>query len=135
MTISSASAISSTKSSSANSANVSIEDFLKILTAQLNNQDPLKPVDNQEFVAQIAQFANLEQTRQLNEKLDSMLGNQASTQALGLLGKTVDINVNGTPFSGTVSALSLSSGQPLMTVTSGGRFQSNVNLSQIINIR
>jgi flagellar basal-body rod modification protein FlgD len=134
MTISSASAVSSTRGAS-NSANVSIEDFLKILTAQLNNQDPLKPVDNQEFVAQIAQFANLEQTRQLNEKLDGMLSNQASTQALGLLGKTVDINVNGVPFSGTVSALSLTSGQPLMTVTSGARFQSNINLSQIINIR
>ena len=119
----------------AQSGNIGIQDFLKILTSQLNNQDPLKPVDNQEFVAQIAQFANLEQTRQLNEKLDSMLGNQASTQALGLLGKTVDINVNGTPFTGTVSALSLTSGQPLMTVTSGGRFQSDVNLTQIINIR
>ena len=134
MTISSASAVSSTRGAS-NSANVSIEDFLKILTAQLNNQDPLKPVDNQEFVAQIAQFANLEQTRQLNEKLDGMLSNQASTQALGLLGKTVDINVNGVPFSGTVSALSLTSGQPLMTVTAGARSQSNINLSQIINIR
>ncbi|HEY0589176.1 MAG TPA: flagellar hook capping FlgD N-terminal domain-containing protein [Pseudoduganella sp.] len=134
MTISSASAVNSTRGTS-NSANVSIEDFLKILTAQLNNQDPLKPVDNQEFVAQIAQFANLEQTRQLNEKLDGMLSNQASTQALGLLGKTVDINVNGAPFSGTVSALSLASGQPLMTVTSGARSQSNINLSQIINIR
>jgi flagellar basal-body rod modification protein FlgD len=134
MTISSASAVNSTRGTS-NSANVSIEDFLKILTAQLNNQDPLKPVDNQEFVAQIAQFANLEQTRQLNEKLDGMLSNQASTQALGLLGKTVDINVNGAQFSGTVSALSLASGQPLMTVTSGARSQSNINLSQIINIR
>lgn len=134
MTISSASAVNSTRGTS-NSANVSIEDFLKILTAQLNNQDPLKPVDNQEFVAQIAQFANLEQTRQLNEKLDGMLSNQASTQALGLLGKTVDISVNGAPFSGTVSALSLASGQPLMTVTSGARSQSNINLSQIINIR
>jgi len=134
MTISSASAVNSTRGTS-NSANVSIEDFLKILTAQLNNQDPLKPVDNQEFVAQIAQFANLEQTRQLNEKLDGMLSNQASTQALGLLGKTVDINVNGAPFSGTVSALSLATGQPLMTVTAGARSQSNINLSQIINIR
>lgn len=134
MTISSASAVNNTRGTS-NSANVSIEDFLKILTAQLNNQDPLKPVDNQEFVAQIAQFANLEQTRQLNEKLDGMLSNQASTQALGLLGKTVDITVNGAPFSGTVSALSLASGQPLMTVTSGARSQSNINLSQIINIR
>jgi flagellar basal-body rod modification protein FlgD len=134
MTISSASAVNSTRGTS-NSANVSIEDFLKILTAQLNNQDPLKPVDNQEFVAQIAQFANLEQTRQLNEKLDGMLSNQASTQALGLLGKTVDISVNGAPFSGTVSALSLASGQPLMTVTSGARSQNNINLSQIINIR
>jgi flagellar basal-body rod modification protein FlgD len=64
------------------SSNISIQDFLKILTAQLNNQDPLKPVDNEEFVAQIAQFATLEQSRQLNEKIDNLLSVQSSVQSL-----------------------------------------------------
>lgn len=118
------------------SSNIGIQDFLKILTAQLNNQDPLKPVDNQEFVAQIAQFATLEQSRQLNEKIDNMLLVQSSTQSIGLLGKTVDINVNGVLLSGRVTALGLDSGQPLLTVTpSAGQPRDGITLSQVINIR
>lgn len=118
------------------SSNIGIEDFLKILTAQLNNQDPLKPVDNQEFVAQIAQFANLEQSRQLNVKIDELLSVQSSTQSVGLLGRTVDINLNGFLVTGTVSALSLASGAPLLTIrTASGAFQENVTFSQITNIR
>lgn len=122
--------------SAAQSSNIGIQDFLKILTAQLNNQDPLKPVDNQEFVAQIAQFATLEQSRQLNEKIDNMLLMQSSTQSIGLLGKTVDVNVNGVTLSGRVTALGLESGQPLLTVTpSVGQPQGGITLSQVINIR
>ena len=134
MTISSATVAGA--ASAGQSSNIGIQDFLKILTAQLNNQDPLKPVDNQEFVAQIAQFATLEQSRQLNEKIDNMLSVQSSTQSIGLLGKTVDVNLNGVMVTGRVSALSLDSGQPLLTVTTGdNKFQDGITLSQIINIR
>lgn len=120
----------------AQSSNIGIQDFLKILTAQLNNQDPLKPVDNQEFVAQIAQFATLEQSRQLNDKIDNMLLVQSSTQSIGLLGKTVDVNLNGVLVSGRVTALALDSGQPLLTLTnSSGQSQDGITLSQVINIR
>ena len=93
MTISTAAAVGSPQASQ--SSNIGIEDFLKILTSQLNNQDPLKPVDNQEFVAQIAQFATLEQSRQLNAKIDSLLSVQSSTQSIGLLGRTVDFTQSG----------------------------------------
>jgi len=116
--------------------NIGIQDFLKILTAQLNNQDPLKPVDNQEFVAQIAQFATLEQSRQLNVKIDSLLSIQSSNQSIGLLGKTVDVSANGNLVSGRVTALSLASGQPRMTITTAaGEFLDNLPLSQLINVR
>src|SRR5450830_273976 len=109
------------------SSNISIQDFLKILTAQLNNQDPLKPVDNEEFVAQIAQFATLEQSRQLNVKIDDLLTVQSSQQSVGLLGKTVDVNQNGFIISGRVTALDVSSGSPMLTVTTAtGAFQSNI---------
>jgi flagellar basal-body rod modification protein FlgD len=122
--------------SASQSANIGIQDFLKILTTQLNNQDPLKPVENQEFVAQIAQFATLEQSRQLNVKIDSLLGVQSSLQSVGMLGRTIDVNLNGAPVSGRVTALDLSSGAPLMTVTtSTGAFQDNISLSQVTNIR
>ena len=120
----------------AQSGNIGIQDFLKILTSQLNNQDPLKPVDNQEFVAQIAQFATLEQSRQLNVKIDDLLTVQSSMQSVGLLGKTVDVNQNGFIVSGRVTALDVSSGSPSLTVTTAsGAFQNNVSPSQILNIR
>lgn len=118
------------------SGNIGIQDFLKILTSQLNNQDPLKPVDNQEFVAQIAQFATLEQSRQLNVKIDDLLTVQSSVQSVGLLGKTVDVNQNGFIVSGRVSALDVSSGSPMLTVTTAtGAFQNNISPSQLLNIR
>jgi flagellar basal-body rod modification protein FlgD len=117
------------------SASIGIQDFLKILTAQLNNQDPLKPVDNQEFVAQIAQFATLEQSRQLNQKIDSLLSVQSSVQSLSLLGRTVDANVNGFLITGKVTALDVSTGSQLLTVTTASSVESNISPSQIQNIR
>lgn len=120
----------------AQSSNIGIQDFLKILTSQLNNQDPLKPVDNQEFVAQIAQFATLEQSRQLNVKIDDLLTVQSSVQSMGLLGRTVDVNQNGFIISGKVTTLDVSSGAPMLTITTAaGAFQNNVSPSQILNIR
>jgi len=134
MAISSTAAVGS--SSLSQSSTIGIQDFLKILTSQLNNQDPLKPVDNQEFVAQIAQFATLEQSRQLNEKIDSLLTVQSSVQSLSLLGRTVDIDQNGFTVSGKVSALDVSTGNTLLTITTAtGGVQSNISPSQIQNIR
>ena len=128
---------STTAASSGNAAaGVSIEDFLKILTAQLNSQDPLKPVDNQEFVAQIAQFTNLEQTRQMNEKLASLLTLQSTTQWFGLLGRTVDVNLGGSTLSGQVSALSLAGEAPSLSITlASGQVQSSIGLADIVNVR
>lgn len=136
MAISSSAAVGSDTLSQ--SSNIGIQDFLKILTSQLNNQDPLKPVDNQEFVAQIAQFATLEQSRQLNVKIDQLLSTQSSVQSVGLLGRLVDVNQNGFIFSGKVSALDMSSGTPRLTVTStsaSGAFLDNIDLSQLLTIR
>lgn len=134
MTISAASATGSSETSQ--SSNIGIADFLKILTSQLNNQDPLKPVDNAQFIAQIAQFASLEQTRELNSKIDSVLSSQASSQSIGLLGKTVDAFFEGQLLTGKVTALSLATGQPALTVTtSSGAFQDGISLSQLVNIR
>lgn len=116
------------------STNIGIEDFLKILTAQLNNQDPLKPVDNQEFVAQIAQFANLEQSRQVNLKLDSLV-NTASVQPANLIGKLAVIQgSDGNLITGTVTEVSYQGGVPLLRLsTSSGQEIANIQFSQIVN--
>jgi flagellar basal-body rod modification protein FlgD len=68
-------------------------EFLKLLLAQLANQDPTKPVDNQAFVAQLATFSQLEQLQALGVKLDTMTIAQASStqiQVAGLVGKQVE---------------------------------------------
>jgi len=68
------------------------EDFLKLLVAQLENQDPLEPQSNTEFIAQLATFSSLEQQTVTNDKLDSVLSATVDMQQLAgidMLGKTV----------------------------------------------
>ena len=68
------------------------DEFLKLLTVQLNNQDPLKPVDQKKFAADLAQFSQLEQMANMNTKLESMQANKnAESKFYGasFLGKIV----------------------------------------------
>ncbi|CAN7566530.1 flagellar hook capping protein [Acidovorax sp. LjRoot129] len=112
------------------------EDFLKILLTQLTYQDPMKPVDNQQFLAQMAQFTSLEQTQQLNDRIGVLISNQAALQSVGLIGRTVDINSNGATVTGSVTALSLAGDSPLITVkTPAGVTLSNISLSQVTAVR
>lgn len=118
-------------------SNLGMQDFLKVLLTQLTYQDPLKPVDNQQFMAQMAQFTNLEQTQQLNTKIETLITNQAALQSVGLIGRTVDISTStGDTVSGKVSALSLAGDAPLLTVlTTAGATLSNISLSQVVAVR
>jgi len=115
---------------------IGIQDFLRILVAQLNNQDPLKPMDNQEFVTQLAQFTSLQQTQELNDKLGSLLSIQASTQSIGLLGKTVDIQTETGTASGTVSALNFVGGEPKLTIRlPNNSLLTDITLANLITVR
>lgn len=117
-------------------AGMGLQDLMKILLTQLTYQDPLKPMDNQEFVAQIAQFSALEANRQLNDKFDSLLAIQSSVQSIGLLNKQVDLASGPGSVSGQVTALTFKEGEPVLTVkTADGTFISDVRLGQIISIR
>jgi flagellar basal-body rod modification protein FlgD len=71
------------------------DDFMKLLLAQLKNQDPLKPLDGTDFAAQLAQFSSLEQLSNMNAELKNLSLNQASTnytQAINMIGKEVVAN-------------------------------------------
>jgi flagellar basal-body rod modification protein FlgD len=112
------------------------EEFLKILLTQLTYQDPLKPLDNQEFVAQLAQFSSLEQTQQLNTRIDTLLTIQSTTQAVALLSKTVDVTTSTGSTSGTVTTIRFDSGQPLLTIrTSDGAFLTDLSLDKVSLVR
>ena len=113
-----------------------LQDFLKILLTQLTYQDPLKPMDNQAFMAQMAQFTSLQQTQQLNTKLDALLSTQASLQSVGLLGRSVDIADASGTVTGSVIALSLAGQTPQLTVQlNNGTTLTGVSLSQIAAVR
>ena len=128
--------IGSTAATSTSRASLGQEDFLKVLTTQLSFQDPLKPLDNQQFMAQIAQFTTLEQAQQTNQSISQLVVNQAALQSVGLIGRTVDITTTTGPRTGTVTALSLSGSTPQLTVTtSTGETLTNVELAQISAIR
>lgn len=112
------------------------EDLFKILLTELSFQDPLEPMDNKEFIAQLAQFTNLEQTRQFNDKLDALLTVQAADQSIGLLGKTVEVKTETSPELGDVIAISFTEGSPIMTIRKpDGTFLSDIRLSQINSVK
>jgi len=115
---------------------VSQEDFIRLFLTQLNFQDPLEPVDNREFLAQLAQFTSVEQLRTLGENIDALLGVQASGQALGLLGRSVEVSTESGSVIGQVTTLNYRSGKPLLTVTqTNGNVLPDVSPSQVLIVR
>ncbi|MBC8724602.1 flagellar hook capping protein [Paraburkholderia sp. 31.1] len=118
------------------SIGLDMQSLLQIILTQLTYQDPLKPVDNFEFVSQLAQFTSLEQTRQITDKIDDLLSVQSATQTLGLLGHNVDVQTDTALLSGIVKSLSFKDSQPQLTIeTESGEFLTNANISQIVAVR
>ncbi|HBE03387.1 MAG: hypothetical protein A2096_03605 [Spirochaetes bacterium GWF1_41_5] len=66
------------------------DQFLKLLVTQLSHQNPLEPMDNKEFIAQMAQFSSLEQMSQLNKSMDSLLTGFEAMKSDSYLGKNVE---------------------------------------------
>jgi flagellar basal-body rod modification protein FlgD len=87
--------VDTTKTTSTNTAKGTLgkDDFLKLLLAQLNHQDPLNPADASQFASQLAQFSSLEQLTNVNDNLTSLKTSQESSnkfQAMGLIGKNIE---------------------------------------------
>ena len=110
--------------------------LLSIILTQLTYQDPLKPVDNFQFVSQLAQFSQLQQSQTLNDQISSLLAAQGASQATSLLGRTIDFTVSGTTLSGEVEGVSFTSGEPTVTIrTSNDQVISGVSIADIGNVR
>ena len=130
------SAVSPATSTSNAAFGLDFQSLLQIILTQLTYQDPLKPLDNFEFVSQLAQFSQLEQTQSLNDQITNLLAAQSATQATSLLGKTVDFTQGSTTSSGTVQAITFSNGSPSLTVNaSDGTVTPNVSISQITQVQ
>jgi flagellar basal-body rod modification protein FlgD len=122
------------------STGLDFQSLLQIILTQLTSQDPLKPMDNFQFVSQLAQFSQLQQAQSLNDSVTNLLSAQAATQATSLLGRTVDLTAGqanaASVTSGVVKAVSFSNGQPSVTIlTTGGQTIANISIANITTVR
>ncbi len=128
--------VSASNATAQSAFGLDFQSLLKIILTQLTYQDPLKPVDNFEFVSQLAQFAQLQQSQSLNDQVTNLLASQAAAQATGLLGHTVDMQTANATISGQVTAVSFSTGQPLITITTAdGQTITNISIADVSQIR
>jgi flagellar basal-body rod modification protein FlgD len=128
---------SATSSGSATSAlggtqGLGQDAFLKLLVTQLQNQSPLDPVQNQDFIAQLAQFSTLESSQAQNTSLTSLLSIEQLGQGAALVGKKITYTdpTSGQPTPGIVSAVALQGGTVLLNV--GGK--TNIPISNVVGI-
>jgi flagellar basal-body rod modification protein FlgD len=98
--------------------------FLQLLTTQLQNQDPLSPMDTNQYTQQLVEFAGVEQQMKTNDTLATLVSLQQSaqtSQALSLVGATVVVNGNTAQLANGQATWSLTATQPAtatVTVTS-----------------
>ena len=100
------------------------DDFLKMLVTQLQNQDPLQPMEDKEFIAQMAQFSSLEQ-------MQNMTAAMTATQATNMIGKAVSWkNDDNVEKSGTVESVRIIDGQAKLVIG-----QTIVTMDKVVEIK
>ena len=90
------------------------DEFLKLLITQLSNQDPTSPMEDTQFISQMAQFSSLEQMTNMNESFNKMAAMINSSQATSTLGKTVEVDLGDTTSQGVVEATSFGANPQVM---------------------
>lgn len=96
---------------------VDIQGFFDLLIAQLSNQDPLNPLENDEILAQVSQMRGIEASNQLADTLDQFLLIQQLTGASSLIGKVVEgTATDGSAVTGTVNSVLVEDGKAVLTV-------------------
>jgi flagellar basal-body rod modification protein FlgD len=125
-----------TQSKSAeNKTQLDSDAFLKLLVAQLKYQDPSKPTDSTEMMAQSAQFTMVQRLEDMAKSTASTLGLEQGMAASNLVGRSVSwLDTDGTTRTGTVSSASFGGGagsEPVLKVSTGGTSPSTVQLSQV----
>lgn len=136
MNVESVGGVLSTQEQQVQQASLGQDDLFEILLTQLTYQDPLKPLDNQEFIAQLAQFTSLEQAQQTNSNIESLLTMQTANQSISLLGDTVQVETEQGGQVGKVTTVTFERGIPNLTVQlSNGAFINGVSLAQVSLVR
>lgn len=81
------------------------DDFLRLLITQLQHQDPTSPMENTQFIAQMAQFSSLEQMTNMSTEFTKLANMLNSGEAVSLLGKSVEVASGESSISGVVEAV------------------------------
>jgi flagellar basal-body rod modification protein FlgD len=120
-----------TPTASSSSSGLSQTNFLKLLMAQMQNQDPSSPTSPTDYVTQMAQFSSVQGITQLNQNITNLLVMQGLGQGVNMIGKTVSYTTSyGQTASGTVSAVSMVGGQPQLVINN-----TYVGLNQIQSVQ
>ncbi|TWU27805.1 flagellar hook assembly protein FlgD [Bythopirellula polymerisocia] len=111
------------KASTANAINdVDLDDFLKLMISELQNQDPLNPLENDQLLAQISQIREVGATEKLTSTLDAVLLGQNITSATSLIGAEIEaISDDNQRVSGLVNRITISNGQPKLHLEEGSK--------------
>ena len=93
------------------------DDFMQLLIAQLKNQDPMKPMEDKEFITQLAQFSSLEAMDKMTQQMEDLTGSQMLVQAATLIGKQVTAKLEtGEVVTGTITQVKMIGGLPTAVV-------------------
>ena len=105
------------KAATSVASKMNADTFLTLLMAQLQNQDPTKPMDSTEYVGQLATFSQVEQATKTNQKLDSLLSSSFLNQADAIIGRSLT-SADGLT-SGTVQSVRVTGDGVMAKLTDG----------------
>lgn len=103
------------------------DDFLKLLVTQLRYQNPLEPMDNNEYIAQLAQFSSLEQMQNLNLQV-------ANLSAISTIGKSASAIVEQSEIKGVITGIAFSEGTVSLIIDTGDS-EVKVPIANVAEIR
>jgi flagellar basal-body rod modification protein FlgD len=107
--------------------------FFKLLITQLQNQDPLNPMEDRQFISQMAEFSSLEKTEKLYSLLENKLSSNQVIDNSNLIGKEITANVEGVELKGIVEAVKSSDDKVLAVLDTGSEIEIN-NINQVKNV-
>jgi flagellar basal-body rod modification protein FlgD len=111
------SALNPISGTDANKNQLGKDAFLKLLTTQLQHQDPLNPMEDSEFMGQMAQFSTLEQITNMATANTAMADNLTFSKSVGLIGRTVTYkDAEEQTHTGKVERVTTTDGKPALTV-------------------
>ena len=107
-----------------------VEDFIKMMVTELQNQDPLSPTDSSQILQQVSQIKNIDSSNKLTETLQAVQLGQNISTASWMIGQTISgLDDSGNQVSGAVERVTIADGTPKLQV--GGKSVSLNNVSSL----